>query len=126
MAPRNIFLHSFFTCSSPLEPENSHFRANGRPDHMAHLLLFSARDPLSRRALQSILIQSGGCMSGESVLHLVRRIQNDFLEMSDLRVTLKEAQQLWNMEELTSEQIFEALVAEKFLSRTLDGAFIRA
>jgi len=64
-------------------------------------------------------------MSGEPVLHLVSRIQNDFLEMSDLRVTLKEARQLWNMDKLTSEQILEALVACKFLSRTWDGAFIR-
>jgi len=65
-------------------------------------------------------------MSVETVLQLVRRIQHEFREMPGLRVTLEQAQRRWNMDELISQQILEALVADNFLARARDGTFIRA
>jgi hypothetical protein len=56
----------------------------------------------------------------------LRRARGEFLEMPGLRLTSAQAQRLWALERTTCETLLAALVAEKFLRRTPDGAFTRA
>jgi hypothetical protein len=59
----------------------------------------------------------------DQVLH---RIQSEFLEMPGLRLTLAQAQRLWNLDALVCESLLSALIDVRFLGRTVDGAFIRS
>ena len=65
-------------------------------------------------------------MPVEHIPHLVGRIQEAFTEAPDLRLTLADAQQLWNMDAFSAQQISEAPVEDKLLSRTREGTFMRA
>ena len=56
---------------------------------------------------------------------MLRRIQSEFLEMPGLRLTLAQAQRLWNVDGVVCEALFAALVDVRFLVRTIDGFFIR-
>jgi hypothetical protein len=56
---------------------------------------------------------------------MLRRIQSEFLEMPGLRLTLPQAQRLWNLDALVCESLLAALVDVRFLVRALDGAFMR-
>lgn len=57
---------------------------------------------------------------------VVQRIQGEFIEMPGLRLTAAQAQRLWSLEGDVCEALLAALVDAKFLSRTRDGAFVRA
>lgn len=54
-----------------------------------------------------------------------RRVQGEFLEMPGLRLTEPQARRLWNLDQKACESLLGALVEEKFLFRTRDGAFMR-
>jgi hypothetical protein len=54
-----------------------------------------------------------------------RRVQGEFLEMPGLRLTEAQARRLWGMETELCAALLAALVDEKFLFRTRDGAFMR-
>jgi len=56
---------------------------------------------------------------------IVRRIQEEFLEMPGLRVTAQQARRLWRLDETACNAVLGALVDARFLVRTRDGAFIR-
>lgn len=56
----------------------------------------------------------------------LRRIQGEYLEMPGLRLTMAQAQRLWGLDPRTCEQALAKLVSSRFLSKTRDGAFIRA
>ena len=56
----------------------------------------------------------------------LRRVQGEFLEMPGLRLTEAQARRLWNLDQQACELLLHTLVAEKFLFRTRDGAFMRA
>jgi hypothetical protein len=58
----------------------------------------------------------------QDVLH---RIQGEFLEMPDLRLTLLQAQRLWRLDETSCNAALRALVDARFLARIRDGAFVR-
>jgi hypothetical protein len=49
---------------------------------------------------------------------VLRRIYGEFLEMPGLRLTRKQAQRLWGLDEETCIQILEFLVEAKFLRRS--------
>jgi len=53
-----------------------------------------------------------------------RRVQGEFLEMPGLRLTEAQARRLWGMETELCAALLGALVDEKFLFRTRDGAFM--
>jgi hypothetical protein len=57
---------------------------------------------------------------------MLRRIQSEFLEMPGLRLTLSQAQRLWNLDDTVCEPVLAALVDVHFLVRTADGSFIRS
>jgi hypothetical protein len=55
-----------------------------------------------------------------------RRVQGEFLEMPGLRLTEPQARRLWNLDQRSCEVVLGALVEDKFLFQTRDGAFMRA
>ncbi len=56
---------------------------------------------------------------------VLQRIQGEYLEMPGLRLTTAQAQRLWGLERDVCETLLAALVDNKFLCRTRDGAFVR-
>jgi len=56
---------------------------------------------------------------------ILRRICGEYLEMPGLRLTCKQAQRLWGIDEQTCVQILESLAQEKFLYRSDDGIYAR-
>ena len=55
---------------------------------------------------------------------LTARIRGEYREMLDLRLTVAEACRLWQIDVSTCQAVLQALVADGFLARTPDGAFI--
>lgn len=53
------------------------------------------------------------------------RIRGEYLEMPGLRLTVLQAQRLWNLDSARCEVLLGALVDAHFLWRTADGAFVR-
>jgi hypothetical protein len=45
--------------------------------------------------------------------------------MPDLRLTLRQARRLWNLDQALCDELLEALVREGFLAQTSDGSFLR-
>ena len=56
---------------------------------------------------------------------VLRRVKGVFLEMPGLRLTEAQARRLWNLDADACQALLTALVADKFLFRTRDGAFMR-
>lgn len=56
---------------------------------------------------------------------LISRIKGEFFEMPGLRLTEPQARRLWGVQQDTCTQVLNALVQERFLQRTSDGAFSR-
>lgn len=58
--------------------------------------------------------------------HRVRdRIRAEYLEMPGLRLTLAQAQRLCGVEPAVCQQVFDALVEERFLSMRPNGTYAR-
>jgi hypothetical protein len=55
---------------------------------------------------------------------LVRRVQDEFLEMPGLCLTLGQAQRLWSLEPRTCEALLNSLIDSRFLRRTARGRFV--
>jgi hypothetical protein len=49
----------------------------------------------------------------------------EFNEMPDLRLTLRQARRLWNLEVEVCAELLAVLVREGFLAQTNDGSFLR-
>jgi hypothetical protein len=56
---------------------------------------------------------------------VLQRVQGEFAEMPGLCLTAAQAQRLWGLDQDLCDQLLEALVDAKFLSRRRDGSFIR-
>jgi len=56
---------------------------------------------------------------------LLGRIRGEYLEMPGLRLTRRQAQRLWGLDDTTSDRILNALVERKFLTCAPDGAYMR-
>jgi hypothetical protein len=57
--------------------------------------------------------------------HALTRIEMEYREMPDLKLTFWQARRLWNLDDEVCEQALAELVAAKFLYRTPDGRFVR-
>jgi len=57
---------------------------------------------------------------------VVGRIRGEYLEMPGLRLTPEQARRLWRLDQTACEAVLGALVDSRFLTRTPDGAFVRA
>jgi len=55
---------------------------------------------------------------------MLRRIQGEFTEMPGLRLTCRQAQRLWNLDQLVCESLLAALVDVRFLVEC-DGVFLQ-
>ena len=55
---------------------------------------------------------------------LLSRVRGEYLEMPGLRLTFAQACRLWHLEATTCTAVLEALIAERFLHRTEDGAYL--
>jgi hypothetical protein len=56
---------------------------------------------------------------------LVQRVCSEFLEMPGLRLTCRQAQRLWGVDEGTCLRLLESLVDAKFLCRLGHGMYAR-
>jgi hypothetical protein len=63
-----------------------------------------------------------GDLVGEAML---QRVYSEFLEMPGLRLTCKQAQRLWGLDEQTCLALLESLVEAKFLWRPGQGTYTR-
>ena len=61
---------------------------------------------------------------GAGLHEVVRRIKGEYLEMPGLRLTPRQAQRLWLLDERACDAVLGALVQARFLARTRDGAFV--
>ena len=57
---------------------------------------------------------------------VLQRVQGEYIEMPGLRLTTKQAQRLWGLDQAACDTLLGALVDAKFLFRTRDGAFVRS
>ena len=57
--------------------------------------------------------------------HLLCRIRGEFLEMPGLRLTHRQAQRLFGLDQHTCTQLLDSLVGETFLRRTNDEMYAR-
>ena len=55
---------------------------------------------------------------------LVARIRGEYREMPGLRLTFAQACRLWHVDAVACETVLQTLLAENFLVRTADGAFM--
>jgi hypothetical protein len=55
----------------------------------------------------------------------VERIRAEFVEMPGLRLTLKQVQRLFGVDETMSRAVLDALVRVKFLCLNADGTYAR-
>jgi len=55
---------------------------------------------------------------------MLTRIQGEFLEMPGLRLTVRQAQRLWNLDQVVCEALLAALVDVRFLIES-DGRFLQ-
>ena len=60
------------------------------------------------------------------IASLVVRARSEFLEMPGLRLTSAEACRLWRLDKNTCQRILHCLARSGFLSRTRQGAYLRA
>jgi hypothetical protein len=54
----------------------------------------------------------------------LRRVEAEFREMPGLRLTCRQAQRLWNLDQLVCESVLAALVDVRFLIEC-DGVFLQ-
>jgi len=53
------------------------------------------------------------------------RIRSEYLEMPGLRLTRRQAQRLWGLDEHTCAQLLDSLTEAEFLHRKDDGTYAR-
>ncbi len=53
-------------------------------------------------------------------------IRGEYLEIPGLRLTGLQVQQLWGLDDTTSEAVLSALVGDRFLRRTCHDTYVRA
>jgi len=56
---------------------------------------------------------------------ILQRIRGEFLEMPGLRLTCRQTQRLWGLDEQTCLTLLQFLVETKFLHRLGDGRYSR-
>ena len=59
------------------------------------------------------------------VRNALLRIQTEYVEMPDLKLTGRQAQRLWNLSHDVWETALAVLIGKQFLAQTRDGAYVR-
>lgn len=84
--------------------------------HSTELLRLARQDAARQRRC---VVQ---VMEFQDVVELMRM---EYAEMPELKLTLRQAQRLWNVSTALCERALETLAGSGFLVRTPDGAYIR-
>jgi hypothetical protein len=61
--------------------------------------------------------------SGALTDTLLQRIRGEFREMPGLTLTLRQAARLWSLDPVACDMALRILVEERYLNRTIRGAF---
>jgi hypothetical protein len=56
---------------------------------------------------------------------LITRVQDAFLDIPDLSMTLEQAQRLFHIDRATCQALFDILTESAVVTRTREGAFVR-
>jgi len=59
------------------------------------------------------------------VRNALLRIQTEYVEMPDLKLTARQAQRLWNLSHDVWETALAVLIGKQFLAETRDGSYVR-
>ena len=59
------------------------------------------------------------------VQNALLRIQTEYVEMPDLKLTARQAQRLWSLSRDVWETALAVLIRKQFLAQTRDGAYVR-
>jgi hypothetical protein len=59
------------------------------------------------------------------VQNALLRIQTEYVEMPDLKLTARQAQRLWSLSHDVWETALAVLLGKQFLAQTRDGAYVR-
>ena len=59
------------------------------------------------------------------VRNALLRIQTEYVEMPDLKLTARQAQRLWHLSHEVWETALAVLIGKQFLAQTRDGAYVR-
>jgi hypothetical protein len=59
------------------------------------------------------------------VRNALLRIQTEYVEMPDLKLTARQAQRLWNLSRDVWETALAVLIGKEFLAQTRDGSYVR-
>jgi hypothetical protein len=59
------------------------------------------------------------------VRNALLRIQTEYVEMPDLKLTSRQAQRLWNLTHDVCETALAVLIGKQFLVQTRNGAYVR-
>jgi hypothetical protein len=59
------------------------------------------------------------------VRNALLRIQTEYVEMPDLKLTARQAQRLWNLSRDVWDTAVAVLIGKQFLAQTQDGAYVR-
>lgn len=90
---------------------------------MSHVLVIQLTDSVPSAAQNDDMMSShGDVVLSEQTL---RRICSEFIEMPGLRLTLRQAQRLWGLDEATCASSLAFLVEAKFLTRVDDSVYAR-
>jgi uncharacterized protein with von Willebrand factor type A (vWA) domain len=54
---------------------------------------------------------------------MLRRIHQDYLELPDVRLSLTQAQRVWQLDERTCAELLESLIESGLLHRSHDGTY---
>jgi hypothetical protein len=64
-------------------------------------------------------------METPPILETLVRMQTEWMEMPQLKVTRRQAQRLWRLSNETCETAFATLIRKGFLVQAPDGAYMR-
>ena len=53
------------------------------------------------------------------------RIQTEYVEMPDLKLTARQAQRLWHLSQDVWETALAVLIGKRFLAKARDGSYVR-
>jgi hypothetical protein len=64
-------------------------------------------------------------METPQILETLVRMQTEWIEMPQLKITRRQAQRLWNLSNDVCETAFATLIRKGFLVQAPDGAYVR-
>ena len=64
-------------------------------------------------------------METPPILETLVRMQTEWMEMPQLKITRRQAQRLWSLSNETCETAFATLIRKGFLVQAPDGAYMR-